>query len=305
MRRGRLVRLAHGVVVSASVEHDDVLAQARVAQLRYPTSVVSHTTAARLHGIPYFATPDDAERLHLIVQGAARRRGALVVHDLPLHPHEQMAIDGVAVTTALRTALDVGLSSSALWAVVALDAVLRRRLATLVGVDATTDDGPIAARRVRLAVREPILRAQVIGEVTAAVDALGRRHGIANVRDALMLIDPVAESPLESLSRVAIRQSRLPEPACGHEIQVDGSTYWADFAWPDFGVIGEADGAGKYEFEGAMARQAKRQVTLERAGWVIVRWTWDDVFPNPLPLLVRLNEALRVARKRVGASIPA
>lgn len=305
VRAGGLVRLAQGVVVSALVEHDDLMTQARVAQMRYPTSVVSHTSAARLHGIPYFAAPDDAERLHVIVQGAARRRGALIVHDLSLHPHEQMVSDGVAVTTPLRTALDVGLSLSTRWAVAALDAVLRRRVATLTGVDAARDGGPVVARRVRLAVHESALRAQVIDEVAAAVSALGRRHGIANLRDALVLVDPVAESPLESLSRVAIRQSRLPEPSCGHEVRVDASTYWADFAWPEFGVIGEADGAGKYELEGALARQVERQSMLERAGWVLVRWTWDDVFPNPLSMLVRLNEALRTARRRIGASIPA
>lgn len=304
---GRLVRLAHGVIAAPmeGSERDDFLTRVHVALLRYPSAVVSHSTAARLHGIPYFAAPDDSHKFHIIVKDAARRRGDLVVHDLPVLPHEQEIIDGIAVTTPMRTALDIGMSSSMPWAVVALDSIVRRQVAALIGLADAPAEGALNARRLRLATHDAALRTRVMSDLSVAVGSLGRRHGVGLVREALTLTDPTSESPLESLSRVGIHQSGLPKPLCGYEIRVDASTYWADFAWPELGVIGEADGAGKYEFDGSLARQEERQKTLERAGWIVVRWTWDDVFPNPHSMLVRLSEALRTVRGFSGNKVPA
>ena len=307
VRAGRLVRLAHGVIAAPmeGSERDDFLTRVRVALLRYPSAVVSHSTAARLHGIPYFTAPDDADKLHVIVKTAARRRGDLVVHDLPVLPHEHEIIDDVAVTTPMRTALDIGMSSSMPWAVVALDSIVRRQVAALIGLADAPAEGALNARRLRLATHDAALRTRVMSDLSVAVGSLRRRHGVGIVREALTLTDPTSESPLESLSRVGIHRSGLPTPLCGYEIRVDASTYWADFAWPELGVIGEADGAGKYEFDGSLARQEERQKTLERAGWIVVRWTWDDVFPNPHSMLVRLNEALRTVRGFSGNKVPA
>jgi predicted transcriptional regulator of viral defense system len=77
-----------------------------VPQLR-EGAVLSHGSAAVLHGLPVW--PDTVERVHVTRsrQGNGTRRSVVQVHGAPLDPCEMTMLDGVPVTSLTRTVLDL------------------------------------------------------------------------------------------------------------------------------------------------------------------------------------------------------
>ena len=71
----------------------------------------------------------------------------------------------------------------------------------------------------------------------------------------------------------------------------------ADFYWPQFGVIGEADGNLKYdEGRAAIVAERRRQQRLEDLGLVVVRWEWSD--------LTRFEVVVRRLRAAFARGVP-
>ena len=60
-------------------------------------------------------------------------------------------------------------------------------------------------------------------------------------------------------------------------------------------MVGEADGLLKYTSPDVLRAEKQRQERLERAGFRVVRWGWDDVHRPGLRTawLARLADALR------------
>lgn len=112
--------------------------------------------------------------------------------------------------------------------------------------------------------------------------------------------DPGAGSAGESLSRGVIHELGFPAPTLQSRHVIDGSAYYTDFEWPDFGVIGEFDGMGKYLREeylqgrstaDAVLEEKRRENRLRRAtGSTVARWEWMDAL-NITPLRDILIEA--------------
>jgi very-short-patch-repair endonuclease len=75
-----------------------------------------------------------------------------------------------------------------------------------------------------------------------------------------------------------------------------------DFYWPEYGVVGEADGLMKYDVNAdepnPLRAEKLRQEELEALGYVIVRWTWDDIWRRPEWVASRLRTAFREATRR-------
>jgi hypothetical protein len=116
------------------------------------------------------------------------------------------------------------------------------------------------------------------------------------VRDGLELVDLASESPFESRSRGWMLLAGLPRPVVGHEVRgLSGRRYFADFAWPQRRVLGEADGTAKYggttrEVTQSVRAERIRQRDLEDAGWTFVRW---DSTEHRRTVVDRLERALR------------
>jgi very-short-patch-repair endonuclease len=70
-----------------------------------------------------------------------------------------------------------------------------------------------------------------------------------------------------------------------------------DFYWDDCGVVGEADGALKYDGRQALMAERRRQQALEDLGLIIVRWEWSDLarFES---VARRLDKAFRRGARR-------
>ena len=132
-----------------------------------------------------------------------------------------------------------------------------------------------------------------------------RWPGIRKAREVIDFADGRAATPLESISRVAFRDLGLPRP----ELQVTlARDHWGkprivvDFYWPEFRLVGEADGLFKYDGDSSQALRAEklRQEEIEDMGYVVVRWTWEDIWRRPEWVVMRLRNAMaRQARRTV------
>ena len=158
-----------------------------------------------------------------------------------------------AVTSPVRTALDLACRGSLVEAVVAVDA-----LAHAFGFPP--------------------------GDVMrCSYDHPGRR-GAARLSTVVRLADPLAESPMETRVRLAIVLDGLPAP----ELQVPVGPYRLDMAYPECKLGVEHDG-GEHREERRALRDLDRQAYFTARGWRIVRFPKHVVLHEParIPWTVR------------------
>lgn len=238
---------------------DDALARhalaARAAARRMPTdTVVSHVSAAVLHGLTVWAVP--LERVHLTRDRPSGGRCTTLRH---LHTAELDAVDvtevgGIAVTSVARTVADIALTLPYEPALVVADAALHQHRTT-----------------------SPALH-------DAVARAVGRR-GSPPARRVAAAADPRSESPGETRSRVAITRAGLPAPTLQHVVPELGAR--TDFYWEEFATVGEFDGKAKYgrgvrpgQSPGEVVfAEKRREDALRDLGLQVVRWTWDELLP--------------------------
>ncbi|SDF10816.1 Transcriptional regulator, AbiEi antitoxin, Type IV TA system [Blastococcus fimeti] len=132
VRAGELARLRRGAYVDGFLPADPaerhrLLIRATLAGLRR-SAVVSHQSAAVLHGLPLWDVALD--RVHVTRRPPAWTDSGTVLrcHVAQLHDDEIEEIDDLPVTSATRTALDLARSLPHEAAVVALDAALHQGL---------------------------------------------------------------------------------------------------------------------------------------------------------------------------------
>ncbi|HEX2857756.1 MAG TPA: hypothetical protein VHO26_09815 [Propionibacteriaceae bacterium] len=128
-----------------------------------------------------------------------------------------------------------------------------------------------------------------------------RKHGARRAQTALGLASGLAESPAESLSRLAFHDHGIPQPVLQYSVidQFGRVVAITDFAWPDFGVVGEVDGRVKYErllrpgerVSDALVREKRRENDIQALGWVVFRW-FPDELASPGVLCTRLRRLL-------------
>lgn len=281
-RSAELVRVRRGAYAAAGgadldprVAHLQLL-EATVGQSS-AESVVSHASAAVLHGLPI--GHDQLGRVHLTRDraGQGKVRRYVQVHGLPLDDVDLTSIDGFRVTSLRRTVIDIACSLPPLLAVPIGDAALRA--------------GLIAA------------------ELAVSLECSGARHGIARARRTVALLDPRSESPGESMSRVVFVEHGVPRPEPQLKVydereRLVGRT---DFGWAEERTLGEFDGKKKYGRlllkpgqtpEDALFEEKKREDRLRDLGWQVVRWIWADLYA-PAPFLQRLHRAFVRGRRAV------
>lgn len=196
-------------------------------------------------------------------------------------------IDGLPVTSLIRTSIDMSATRSPRAALVFMGVAMRRAVELESG-----------EANLRMAVLNPATRARLFSQWDAAVAPYSRHRWVTQVRLAIRRADPAAETVLESLSRAAMIEADLPRPRCGAPVVGDdGKTYRADALWDDVGLIGEADGLGKYTDVGRLVAEKRRQEALEANGYKFVRWGMAEVMPDPAVMIMRIRRALDDARR--------
>lgn len=200
--------------------------------------VLSHAAAAALHGMEVLTFDWCTVEFTRDGRRGGSRDGRRRVHVRRLDAEDIAAVDGLAVTTVARTALDLALAGTFEQAVCSLDAALRMGISR--------------------------------GELAAAMDRLGRRRGIAMLRAALPEADGRSESVGESRSRaLMLTWPEIPRPVLQREFFNRAGALEArvDFLFGET-VVGEFDGAGKRTkgFD-ADARLKRDTLLMERGLW--------------------------------------
>ncbi|HVU91522.1 MAG TPA: DUF559 domain-containing protein [Jatrophihabitans sp.] len=261
-RRGRLWSPALGVASPVVVAGDDLLAGRRRHALAATASVllrggvVAERSAAILHGLPTLRIPPVPELTAAAPDWIGRRRRSHLRH-AALSPADRTTWFGAPVTTVARTVVDIARHDRR-GGLMAADAALREHL---------TDDAELAGVLYR---------------------ARGW-PGVRQAREIVALADGDAESPLESITRLALHDDGFPPP----RLQVWIAGYRVDFLWPQYRLVLEADGREKYRSSETPWEEKKRQLVLERAGYRVERVLWEDVVVGWPAMSNRLRALMR------------
>jgi hypothetical protein len=260
VRRGELTRLQRGTYVAATAEFSDegrhaAIVAATVTGLRVP-GVVSHLSAAVLHGLPVWNVP--LGRVHVTRRPPANGSGSGRVH---LHvgrlPDDEVtALSGLAVTDLTRTAVDIARTIPFEQAVVTVDAALATRRTT----------------------RE---------QLEACLGLMGSVPGARRAARVVAFADGRSESVGESRSRVLVKRLGLPAPDLQMRLHgPDGSEVArCDFGWREHRTVAEFDGRIKYgrllrpgQTAGdAVFEEKLREDEIRDRGWKVARWIWRDL----------------------------
>lgn len=96
------------------------------------------------------------------------------------------------------------------------------------------------------------------------------------LRRALEDVQVGADSPMETLLRLAFRDAGLPRPLIYRPLAgPDGTHHQPDFQWPDFRVCAEYDGSSHSDSD-QVERDIRRSRRVRHAGWSEVRLYWKD-----------------------------
>jgi hypothetical protein len=173
-----------------------------------------------------------------------------------------MSLAGITVTTPERTAFDLGRRASRTAALIALDAMLHRRVVKLDAVLAMAQERP-------------------------------RWPGVPSLRHVLTLAEPLAESPMETRLRLLLLDAGLPPAVPQHEVRDRTGRLLGrvDLAWPHLKLAVEYEGDHHRE-RGQFRRDIARLNAL-RAGWTVLQLTADDVLRHPSRTARTIAAALR------------
>jgi hypothetical protein len=265
-RTGRFVRIRPGAYAvagewsAASPEDRHRAAMDALVATSRRTPIFSHESAALIQGIPVVGQWPVVP--HTIAADQGHRGAVLVAAHRPRHPWTITEVDGYLTTTPECTAINLAASRGLAAGVAALDRVIASGL--------------------------------TITHLSQTVEAWRPFHGARRVARALSIATGLAETPLESISLVPIALAGFDAPHQQFEVIARGRRYRLDFYWPDHGVVGEADGRGKYLAGPDLWAEKVREDALRSLGLAFARWDWDEALAGG-PVVTRLVEAgLRV-----------
>jgi hypothetical protein len=241
-RDGEVRSIVRGVFVRSDVPDSLALRAHAVAKVVRPHHVVTDRTAAWLHGIDVHAYAEH-EGAPPVETCALRGHEPTELAGVDgrtrdLRPDDVMVLDGLRVTTPLRTALDLGCCLHRREAYAALCAFARR-----FGLTAQ--------------------------DLTRSLGRYRRRRGVVQLRSIVGLVDPRFESPREAWTFLAIADAgiTLPEPQVW--IEIDGvPTYRLDLAYRRRRVCVEYDGEEAHA--GQESYDAARRRWLRDNDWTVV-----------------------------------
>ena len=212
-------------------------------------AVVSGLSAARLHGAKWV---EDSLPIELVWRNARSPKGVLT-SAVQLGAEEVCPVSSLPVTSLARTAFDVGRQGALGQAVARLDALGN---ATRLNMD----------------------------DVTALAGRYPNSRGLRNLRHALVLYDPGAQSPRETWLRLLIVNAGFPRP----RTQIPVLRYLLDMGWEDIKLAAEYDGDHHRTDRAQFARDITRLEELADLGWTVVRVAADT---KPDDVVRRLRSA--------------
>jgi hypothetical protein len=223
--------------------------------------VMAGQSAAAMLGAKWVDGSQSAELIHDNRKPPER----LVVRTEGLCAAEAFYIGAMRVTTAARTAFDIGRhTAQRVQAVQRLDA-----LASATGVKAT--------------------------DVEAVAAAHPGARGLRRLRSVLPLVDGGAESPQETLARLVLIDAGVPAPHTQFRVFGEYGEYIArlDMAYEDVKVGIEYDGPQHWTDPDVRQRDIDKQFELTALSWFIIRVSRDLLKFRRPTYVTRVATALR------------
>lgn len=241
------------------VDRERIIATPRGAE---GAPVVGGIAAAIMHRIIWY-DPDFEVQLIRRPSGSSKHTGGSRTSRKVLLPTDVMEVDGIRVTTPVRTAADLGRLKPEWRALAHMDDLHR---ATKFSIPAL---------------------------LALAVDMKGYR-GVRQLRFLGPLVDGKAQSPPESRLRLFLIRQGLPTPETQIEVYLDdfGCVYWIDLGYRAVQVGLEYDGVEHHSSPEDQAADLVRQERLESVGWRLIRVDAAKM-RDPSALLNEISEAIR------------
>ncbi len=222
--------------------------------------VLAGLSAAAMLGSKWISGKLPAELIH----DNRRPPLLLTVRADGLHDGEVLDVRGIAVTTAARTAFDIGRHTVVeTVAVMRIDALMNR---TSLDLDA-------------------------IRAVAAAHRGV---PGLSRLRTVLSLVDGGAESPQETIARLALIRAGLPKPTTQVEIFDEFGEFVArvDMAYERLKVAIEYDGEQHWADPKIRQADIDKMYELNRLGWIVIRVSSDQLRYRRTTYTTRVEKAL-------------
>ncbi|MEV4463045.1 DUF559 domain-containing protein [Micromonospora echinofusca] len=257
------------VHVDGHREEDHRMWCAAVALTLPPGAAISGLSAAFLWGADLLPR---ASPVFVTLPGAARRRPTqrVSVNQRSISVREITRFAGLPVTTGVRTAFDLGRQLPRTDALVAVDALLHRRVARL-----------------------PAL--------SSYLDTHKGWPGTAQLREVLTLAEPLSESPMETRLRLVLHDAGLPPLTAQHDVYGAHAQHGriflgrVDLAYPRWRIAIEYEGDHHRE-RTHFQRDVARLNALRAAGWLVLRFTADDVLRHPARVVRLVADAIHERR---------
>lgn len=262
---GRYTRLYPGVFAVTGAP-DSNRRRLSAAVRSFPAlAAISHQTAAEMWGL----TKRGVRQIEVVTTRWDRvRRSDLVAHEsLDLIAADVVDLDGIPVTTPVRTVVDLGASNR--WLVeAALEEGIRKRLFSLADVE----------------------------KLVARVGRRGRR-GVGVIRpliEARRRWDSVTDSALEDRFRKLLASAGVPQPTAQYEIRdpSGGLVCRADFSYPESRLLIELDSEAHHMDRMTFRHDRRKQNGAIVLGWTVLRYTWWDLEEHPWKVSAEVAAAL-------------
>ncbi len=285
--RGELVRVREGIYADAAEWRalrgwERYLARVHAVAMQRPDAVFCLESACALLGLPVFHDPTIVH-----VLGGSSTTGREVA-GVRTHSgsgdRRLLQIGAIGVTSPADTSVDVARHRHPAVAVAVADAALRSDPGLAAGLLAEANERRASSRGRNLA-REPLRSA-----------------------------DGSSESPLESVSRMTIRWLGFPDPELQKVFARSSAPHdRGDFWWPDWSLLGEADGDVKYDGSfgdpvDALRARRERDIRLGAYARAVTHWGWLEattfeplrhlLLANGLPLVSREDTAALFSMRR-------
>lgn len=223
------------------------------------SGVLAGLSASALLGAKWIDADESVDLVH-----ANRRPPPLiVVRSDTLLPGEIQSVGDLPVTTAGRTAFDIGRRLDVTSAVQRIDALMN---ATDIKVD----------------------------EVLSVASRHRGVRGLRQLRTVLDLVDGGAESPYETLTRLVLVRAGFPLPQTQIRVWDECGLVVArlDMGWPEYRVGVDFDGVHHWTDPRQRARDIERYALLPDLGWSDIRVNAGMLHNKPDLFLGRVGAAL-------------
>ncbi len=257
VRSGDLHRVRHGSYVSghlwdslSATDRHRVLVRA-VLRRAHPSAVATHISAAIERGAPTWGVSLDEVHITRTDGVPGRREAGVIHHRGRLDESEVEVLNGIRVSGAARSAIEVCTTSPLESALVTVNGLLHTQRCTP-------------------------------DELVAMAESLKHWPDSLTTTLVLRLCDPRIQSVGESRTSYLCWAQHLPRPEAQTPILDEhGRTVaYVEFSWPELGVFLEFDGRDKYfrfrreneTLEAFLLREKRREELIcQLTGWVCIR----------------------------------